>query len=50
MSTNRKNTNVWGIPSMEIYLTSLSFNGIYKVAVAEIPLSFNGINKVAVAG
>jgi hypothetical protein len=22
MSTNRKNTNVWGIPSMETYLTS----------------------------
>jgi hypothetical protein len=21
MSTNRKNTNVWGIPSMETYLT-----------------------------
>jgi hypothetical protein len=23
MSTNRKNTNVWGIPSMETYLTSI---------------------------
>jgi hypothetical protein len=23
MSTNRKNTNVWGIPSMEAYLTSI---------------------------
>jgi hypothetical protein len=22
-STNRKNTNVWGIPSMETYLTSI---------------------------
>jgi hypothetical protein len=24
MSTNRKNTNVWGIPSMETYLTSIT--------------------------
>jgi hypothetical protein len=23
MSTNRKNTNAWGIPSMETYLTSI---------------------------
>jgi hypothetical protein len=23
MSTNRKNTNVWGIPSMETYLTNI---------------------------
>jgi hypothetical protein len=23
MSTNPKNTNVWGIPSMETYLTSI---------------------------
>jgi hypothetical protein len=23
MSTNWKNTNVWGIPSMETYLTSI---------------------------
>jgi hypothetical protein len=23
MSTNRKNTNVWRIPSMETYLTSI---------------------------
>jgi hypothetical protein len=23
VSTNRKNTNVWGIPSMETYLTSI---------------------------
>jgi hypothetical protein len=23
MSTNRKNTNAWGIPSMEAYLTNI---------------------------
>jgi hypothetical protein len=27
MSTNRKNKNVWGIPSMETYLTSIMIRG-----------------------
>jgi hypothetical protein len=39
MSTNRKNTNTWRIPSMETYLTSIMIREIIVLMASNVILN-----------